>query len=220
MENKLGIFLCELRKENNLTQKDLAELVHVSPSTISKWEKGIAKPDVGVYDELAQVLNVSSVELFYCKRLEGDSTPQHLEALTDTMKELVHDDRQRNKKIFYQNIVGYVLAVLLAVSLVCNVYQYYTLSPRMTIVDEYYGKPPEMFPYENAYFLAVEYQGRFTDDAALEYQDLVRTRYKHHFKEAEVIIVTYYSNYKGRDYFNDYRTIVVIVPTGEGEGDR
>lgn len=212
MENKFGNFLCELRKENNLTQKDLAELIHVSSSTISKWEKGIAKPDVGVYDELAEVLKVSSVELFYCKRLDEDSTPQHLKALTDTMKDLVRDDRKRNKKVFCQNIVACVLAVLLAVSLVCNVYQYYTLSPRMIIVDEYYGDAPESFPYKNVYYVAVEYQGRFTDDVALNYPEQIRTRYKHHFEEAEVIIVTYYSKYKGRDYFSDYRTIAVMLP--------
>ncbi len=65
MDNKLGNFLSELRKENGLTQKELAELLHVSPSTISKWETGVVKPDVDIYDELAKVLNVSSLELFY-----------------------------------------------------------------------------------------------------------------------------------------------------------
>lgn len=212
MENKFGNFLCELRKENNLTQKDLAELIHVSSSTISKWEKGIAKPDVGVYDELAEVLKVSSVELFYCKRLDEDSTPQHLKALTDTMKDLVRDDRKRNKKVFYQNIVGCVLAVLLAVSLVCNVYQYYTLSPSITIVDEYYGKPPEMFPYDKVYFVAVEYQGRLTEDSAMNFPEQIRIYYKHHFEEAEVIMVTYYSKYKGREFWDDYHKITVMLP--------
>lgn len=214
MENKFGNFLCELRKENNLTQKDLAELIHVSSSTISKWEKGIVKPDVGLYDELAEALKVSSVELFYCKRLDEDSTPQHLEAMTDTMKELVQDNRKRNKKVFYQNIVACILAILLAVSLVCNVYQYYTLSPHMVIVDEYYGDAPEKFPYEKVYYVAVEYEGRMTVEAAKNFPEQIRIHYKHHFAEAEAIIVTYYSKYKGRDFFDDYNKISIMLPVG------
>ena len=124
IENKLGNFINELRRENGLTQKELAELVHMSPSTISKWETGIAKPDVEVYDELAKVLNVSSLELFYCRRLPEDSTPQYLETLTEHMKELIQSEKKRGKKLFFQNVIKCVLSAVLAVSMVFNVHLY------------------------------------------------------------------------------------------------
>jgi len=45
---KFGLFVTELRKEKNLTQKDLAEKLYVSDKTVSKWERGandyITKP--------------------------------------------------------------------------------------------------------------------------------------------------------------------------------
>lgn len=212
IENKLGNFLNELRRENGLTQKELAELVHMSPSTISKWETGAAKPDVEVYDELAKVLNVSSLELFYCRRLPEDSTPQYLETLTEHMKELIQTEKKRGKKLFFQNVIMCVLAVMLAVSLVSNVHLYYTLAPRMNIVDEYYGDVPEPLPYQKVYHVAVEYDGRITTEDTINYPEQLRSRYKHHFEDAEAIIVTYYSKYKGREVSDDYYAMAVLLP--------
>ena len=37
---KIGIFIQEQRKKNQLSQKQLAEYMHVSPTTVCKWEKG------------------------------------------------------------------------------------------------------------------------------------------------------------------------------------
>ena len=41
---KFGLFITELRKEKNLTQKDLAEKLYVSDKTVSKWERGLSMP--------------------------------------------------------------------------------------------------------------------------------------------------------------------------------
>ena len=43
---KFGLFVTELRKEKNLTQKDLAEKLYVSDKTVSKWERGLSMPNV------------------------------------------------------------------------------------------------------------------------------------------------------------------------------
>ena len=37
---KIGTFLRELRKEKNLTQEQLAEILGVSGRTVSRWETG------------------------------------------------------------------------------------------------------------------------------------------------------------------------------------
>ena len=41
---KIGLFLKELRKEQKLTQEQLAEKFNVSRRTVSRWENGNAKP--------------------------------------------------------------------------------------------------------------------------------------------------------------------------------
>ena len=40
---KFGLFVTELRKKKNLTQKDLAEKLYVSDKTVSKWERGVSQ---------------------------------------------------------------------------------------------------------------------------------------------------------------------------------
>ena len=46
----------ELRKENNLSQKDLATQFHVAQNTISGWEKGMRDPDTDTVAALAAFL--------------------------------------------------------------------------------------------------------------------------------------------------------------------
>ena len=39
---KFGAFLIQLRKENVMTQKELAERLYVSDKAVSKWERGLS----------------------------------------------------------------------------------------------------------------------------------------------------------------------------------
>ena len=45
---KFGAFLCALRKEHGMTQKDLAEKLFVSDKAVSKWERGLSLPDISL----------------------------------------------------------------------------------------------------------------------------------------------------------------------------
>lgn len=51
--------LRELRKEKNLTQEELAELLKVSRQSVSKWEQGIGYPEVEKLLFLSEKMNVS-----------------------------------------------------------------------------------------------------------------------------------------------------------------
>ncbi len=63
MENSFGSFLKQKRLEKELTQKELAKMLFVSESTISKWEKGVARPDISLLPTLASILGVTEHEL-------------------------------------------------------------------------------------------------------------------------------------------------------------
>lgn len=58
-----GEFLAIRRKEKGLTQKDLANILYVSESTVSKWEQNRANPDITLILTLANALDVSEHEL-------------------------------------------------------------------------------------------------------------------------------------------------------------
>lgn len=54
MDNqKFGAFVARLRKEQNLTQKELADRLNVTDKAVSKWETGKGFPDVKLLEPLA-----------------------------------------------------------------------------------------------------------------------------------------------------------------------
>ena len=57
---KFGLFVTELRKEKNLTQKDLAEKLYVSDKTVSKWERGLSMPNVVLLIPIADTVEIFS----------------------------------------------------------------------------------------------------------------------------------------------------------------
>jgi len=63
MQKTFGLFLKEKRQEKNLTQKELAKILFVSESAVSKWEKDVAHPDITLLPKLADILGVTEHEL-------------------------------------------------------------------------------------------------------------------------------------------------------------
>lgn len=53
----------QLRKDNNMTQENLAEKLNVSRQTISKWETNIAIPDANNIVAISKVFNITTDEL-------------------------------------------------------------------------------------------------------------------------------------------------------------
>lgn len=60
---QIGKFLTLLRKENNLTQKDVAEKLNVSFQSISKWERGNSLQNIETLHELSILYNISIDEI-------------------------------------------------------------------------------------------------------------------------------------------------------------
>ena len=60
---KLGQFIAQLRKEQNMTQADLAAKLQVTDKAVSKWERGNGMPDVSLLAGICKVLGVSAASL-------------------------------------------------------------------------------------------------------------------------------------------------------------
>ena len=56
---KIGRYIAEKRKRARLTQRQLADKLGKSDKSVSKWERGICLPDVSVYMELCEILEIS-----------------------------------------------------------------------------------------------------------------------------------------------------------------
>ena len=74
MKKTLGTIITELRKENGMTQLELAEKMRVTDKAVSKWERDISCPDINSLPNLAEILGVSVDELMQFKKEE--SVPQ------------------------------------------------------------------------------------------------------------------------------------------------
>ena len=75
MEAKeLGDFIAKIRKENQLTQAELAKRLNVTDKAVSRWERGLGYPDINTLEPLADALGVSLTELMKCsKDVEGNT---------------------------------------------------------------------------------------------------------------------------------------------------
>ncbi len=63
----LGMMIAALRKENEMTQLDLAEKMGVTDKAVSKWERDLSCPDVNTLPKLAEVFGISVDELMQIK---------------------------------------------------------------------------------------------------------------------------------------------------------
>ncbi|MCQ2442093.1 MAG: helix-turn-helix domain-containing protein [Oscillospiraceae bacterium] len=69
---KTGTLIRQLRREQGLTQLQLADRLGVSDRTISKWERGLGCPDVSLWADLSAILCVDLERL-----LSGDGSTNH-----------------------------------------------------------------------------------------------------------------------------------------------
>lgn len=60
---KIGRLICTLRRECGLTQRALADQMHISDKAVSKWERGLGCPDVSLLPELSGILGVQLEDL-------------------------------------------------------------------------------------------------------------------------------------------------------------
>nr|WP_314461433.1 helix-turn-helix transcriptional regulator [uncultured Clostridium sp.] len=72
-DNNVGTLIRILRSEHGMTQKQLADELHISDKTVSKWERGKGLPDISLIPELSRLFGIDIQNL-----LNGDLTPNDI----------------------------------------------------------------------------------------------------------------------------------------------
>jgi len=67
----MGLFISELRKSNQMTQKELAEKLNVTDKAVSKWERGLSYPDISLLPPLSEILGITPGELLKGEKSES-----------------------------------------------------------------------------------------------------------------------------------------------------
>ena len=108
---KTGRFIAEKRKEQNLTQVQLAEKLGITNRAVSKWETGKSLPDASIMLELCDVLKITVNDL-----LNGEvvSMENYNKKTEQNLIEMVKQKEQADKNLLTLEIVlGVVSTVFL-----------------------------------------------------------------------------------------------------------
>lgn len=115
---KFGTFIATLRKENNMTQVELAQKLQVTDKAVSKWERGLGFPDINTIEPLADALGVSVLEIMRSERIaETEITQDTASAALTDIFEFVKLQRKAERKSIFK-IAGGVAACLFLISLI------------------------------------------------------------------------------------------------------
>lgn len=119
----IGKFIQEERKKLNITQEELANMIHVSNKAVSKWENGKGIPSIDYIVLLAKTFNVSVSEILEGKRYEKNDKNN---------EEIIVKSLKANRKLVITNIilsvlVGICLCFLEVLLYISNVKQIYCI---------------------------------------------------------------------------------------------
>ena len=119
---KVGKFIAECRKNNNLTQKQLAEKLNITDRAISKWENGRSLPDSSIMLELCDILKINVNDLLNGEVVLVDNYKEKSEKL---ILEMAKQKEEADRRLLFLEIVIGVFSVivLLGFSLVAYVVQ-------------------------------------------------------------------------------------------------
>lgn len=106
-QEKIGIFIADMRKKQGMSQKQLADAVGVTDKSVSKWETGKSLPEISKMEVLCETLHININELLFGERL---SEAAYSDIAEKNMISLIHESETRANKI---NIIGLVAMMVL-----------------------------------------------------------------------------------------------------------
>lgn len=100
---KIGKFIAAMRKEQNFTQRELADKLNISDKTVSIEETGKGLPEVALMLPLCEELKISVNELLSGERLSGE---EYFKKAEENMMDLVREKEESKKKLIISGVVG------------------------------------------------------------------------------------------------------------------
>ena len=115
---KIGKFIAECRKKNNLTQMQLAEKLNITDRAISKWENGKAMPDSSIMLDLCKELKISVNELLSGEMIDM----KNYNKIAEENLFKLNESNEKKKKIILKSAI--VIGLLIFIIIVIQLYSY------------------------------------------------------------------------------------------------
>ncbi len=111
-QERIGKFIAKIRKENKLTQQDLAEKLGVSDRTIGNWENGRNLPDLSLFKPLCNELGITINELISGERL---SKQQYQDKLEENIINTIDYSSEKIKRVKKNKILLITLTIIVTI---------------------------------------------------------------------------------------------------------
>ena len=102
MERKtIGGFIAALRRASGMTQKELADKLHVSDKTVSRWERDESTPDLSLIPAIAEIFGISCDEL-----LRGERKPVSAQTEADSAADtesVISEKGEKQRRLLLRN---------------------------------------------------------------------------------------------------------------------
>ncbi len=112
---KIGRFIAERRKQENLTQMQLAEKLNITDRAVSKWETGRAMPDSSIMLELCTVLKITVNDLLSGEVVEMENYNKEMES---KLLEMVKEKEEADKRLLGLEIFIGITSVIVLLALI------------------------------------------------------------------------------------------------------
>ncbi len=118
-QEKIGKFIATTRKEQNLTQEQLAEKLGLTYKAVSKWECGKGLPDASIMIELCKILKITVNDLLSGERVDEENYQKKLE------KNIIDTIDYSNKKVIEKNKLIYEMIMVFGLGLIFMAFTIY-----------------------------------------------------------------------------------------------
>lgn len=187
---KIGKYIAFKRKEQGLTQKQLAEKLNMSDKSVSKWERGICLPDVSVYLELCKILDISINEFLAGEDIPKETIEQKAE---ENIIQITKDNK--NKQKYLKKIIRLLIVMLVVFIFITSIFIYKKLTQPQNYIEPYLEKSTEiqtanMLSNHPGDILLFHYNSKKDFDSLTMYL----TQYQKGKKVSDKEICTFYNN--------------------------
>ena len=111
-QEKIGKFIATCRKEQNLTQEQLAEKLGITYKAVSKWECGKGLPDASIMVDLCKILKITVNDLLSGEKINKEDYQKKLE------KNIIDTIDYSNKKVSEKNKLIYEMIMFFGLGLI------------------------------------------------------------------------------------------------------
>ncbi|BDF59529.1 hypothetical protein CE91St36_23460 [Christensenellaceae bacterium] len=110
----IGSFISILRRANGMTQQELADRLHVSNKTISRWERDESAPELALIPVIAELFGVTSDELLRGQRdtSAGGECPRSQQQVSYLIKNSMAKYRMRSLLAVFLSVTALVAMVI------------------------------------------------------------------------------------------------------------